>query len=684
MKYCHNCGAPLADDVRFCTACGTPLDPPETEPAMPEPPVTPEMPEMPEMPESAPEMPVMPGETLPPEPPKKRKKRIWLWILIPVVVLALAAGALYYFLVWNAPQARVQRAWQKTAEALETEVGRPENLMAFAEALQGPLSEQRSLNALLSFESDGETLSAEIHTQRDNAARRLGGTAELTMPWGEGTLPISFYGDAEEVQLTLPGITDDVYSIPTHGFAEAYANSALGEMLGELDSLDDIDLFPEETAKDPALSGDLQEKLQSFGDSLKVTKAGTSVLTLDGRSVSVTNYDIDFSKKQLTRLCRAFCDAYEIDFSVNIGVEMSTDTVINELVDSMRTPLHVSVDGDGMVRAWEMTVRDSGTDTTVRIQLAGEENPWNRIEVWTAENDAEPKALFVCGLSKLDGVLTLAVGDEAGSYGVQLVLDDAAQTLTARLSMDYSAKQIDLFTMRYGTEDGGAQLNVTVDLTEQEGPVASLDLQWAALETQPEALSDSPVGLFDLSEDELTALEESIGEQIALLLYGGNMMTDDTDAVLTGTWKTQVDLTPELIDALNGAMGLDLQIDDPTVLTMLVTFDEDGSYSMDYDAKALREEINALEDALCEKYPVQEALLKQAFAGLQLDVDGSSGTYAASNGILYLTQTGEDWENIIYYSVEDNKLYLTPPQDEDNSEAPLFGSEYPMVLERVD
>ena len=129
----------------------------------------------------------------------------------------------------------------------------------------------------------------------------------------------------------------------------------------------------------------------------------------------------------------------------------------------------------------------------------------------------------------------------------------------------------------------------------------------------------------------------------------------------------------------------DLQMDDPTVMTMLVTFEEDGSYHMDYDAKALREELNALEDALCEKYPNQEALLKQAFAGLQLDVDGSSGTYTASNGILYLTQSGEDWEDILYYSVEDNKLYLTPPQDEESGDwGGVFGSEYPMVFERVD
>lgn len=226
---------------------------------------------------------------------------------------------------------------------------------------------------------------------------------------------------------------------------------------------------------------------------------------------------------------------------------------------------------------------------------------------------------------------------------------------------------------------------MTLDLPDQLDAKATLDLHWAALETQPEALSDSPVGLFDLSEDELMALQESIGAQITRLLYGEDMTTGETDAVLTGTWKMQVDLTPNLLDALNDALGLDLQMDDPTVMTMLVTFEEDGSYHMDYDAKALREELNALEDALCEKYPDQEALLKQAFAGLQLDVDGSSGTYTASNGILYLTQSGEDWEDILYYSVEDNKLYLTPPQDEESGDwGGMFGSEYPMVFERVD
>ena len=65
-------------------------------------------------------------------------------------------------------------------------------------------------------------------------------------------------------------------------------------------------------------------------------------------------------------------------------------------------------------------------------------------------------------------------------------------------------------------------------------------------------------------------------------------------------------------------------------------------------------------------------------------MDGSSGTYTASNGILYLTQSGEDWEDILYYSVEDNKLYLTPPQDEESGDwGGVFGSEYPMVFERV-
>ena len=452
------------------------------------------------------------------------------------------------------------------------------------------------------------------------------------------------------IQLTLPGITDEVYSIPAHGLAEAYADSALGEMLGELGSVEDLDLFPEETARDPALSADLQDKLRTFGDSLKVTKAGTSVLTLDGRSVPVTNYDIDFSKKQLTRLCRAFCDAYEIDFTVNMGVKMSTDTVIGELIDSVRTPLHVSVDGDGMVRAWEMTTRESGTDTTVRILLAGEENPWNRIEVWTAEDDAEPEVLFVCGLSGLDGVLTLAVGDETGSYGLQLVLDDAAQSLTARLSMDYGAEQIDLLTVSYGTADGGAQLTATLDLTEQQGLPGTLAMHWTALETQPEALSDSPVGLFDLSEDELTALEKSIGAQIARLLYGEDMTTGETDAVLTGTWKMQVDLTPDLLDALNDALGLDLQMDDPTVMTMLVTFEEDGNVYQIVEfqhvkpgkgAAFVRTKIrNVITGSVVEKTYNPTAKFPTAY------IERREMTYSYKDGDLYYFMDNETYEQI--------------------------------------
>lgn len=72
------------------------------------------------------------------------------------------------------------------------------------------------------------------------------------------------------------------------------------------------------------------------------------------------------------------------------------------------------------------------------------------------------------------------------------MLDDAAQSLTARLSMNYGAEQIDLLTVSYGTADGGAQLTATLDLTEQQGPLGTLSMHWTALETQPEALSDSP------------------------------------------------------------------------------------------------------------------------------------------------------------------------------------------------
>ena len=127
-------------------------------------------------------------------------------------------------------------------------------------------------------------------------------------------------------------------------------------------------------------------------------------------------------------------------------------------------------------------------------------------------------------------------------------------------------------------------------------------------------------------------------------------------------------------------------MDDPTVMTMLVTFEEDGSYHMDYDAKALREELNALEDALCEKYPDQEALLKQAFCRFAAPMwTAHPGPIRPRTASLHLTQSGEDWRISSTIPWRTISRHSTPPQDEESGDwGGVFGSEYPMVFERVD
>ena len=123
------------------------------------------------------------------------------------------------------------------------------------------------------------------------------------------------------------------------------------------------------------------------------------------------------------------------------------------------------------------------------------------------------------------------------------------------------------------------------------------------------------------------------------------MTTGETDAVLTGTWKMQVDLAPNLLDALNDALGLDLQMDDPTVMTMLVTFEEDGLSLIHICAAHKADDVPRL-------HPLP---------------DGKS--LGIGRCLLYTS----------------NKLYLTPPQDEESGDwGGMFGSEYPMVFERVD
>ena len=83
--------------------------------------------------------------------------------------------------------------------------------------------------------------------------------------------------------------------------------------------------------------------------------------------------------------------------------------------------------------------------------------------------------------------------------------------------------------------------------------------------------------------------------------------------------------------------------------------------------------------------PFREALLKQAFAGFAARCGRLiRDLYGLERHPLPDAERGTG-RDILYYSVEDNKAYLTPPQDEEAATgAECSASEYPMVFDRAD
>lgn len=143
MKFCHKCGKELADEVKFCTGCGTkcprkvtetvqppvtpepvpqPIPVPQPEPApMPQPesipvpqpePVAQPIPEPVFQPEAAPQPMEAPVAVAEPEQPKKGKGKLILFISAGVLTVAMVAGGIFLGYYFGAQQ-KVLRAWDE-------------------------------------------------------------------------------------------------------------------------------------------------------------------------------------------------------------------------------------------------------------------------------------------------------------------------------------------------------------------------------------------------------------------------------------------------------------------------------------------------------------------------------------------------------------------------------------------
>ncbi len=553
---CSHCGAAMPEDGSFCPACGTPVPEPVNA-AAPEQqtPVSEEAPAVPETidcsEESAiseeaviPEEVAIPGEAAAPEELSKphSKKKLVAGIVAAVAVLALVGGLLWYFLVYNTPQNRLERAIEKTEAQLREALGESERLQTLLENAKalcerreytlsmelhsnveqdltavgfGTLNSRHDFEAALHYSFEREALAAAIKYVEQIST--TGSTNELPDLTDRNTeKEINLYADREQAQVQTAD-SDKVYTVPLSDFGKqleqspwkrVIAMSGVDEKVQELFPLLEINLFPDFSEKAVKAAGGkplvrfldsltMEETDDTITDAPKeltvfVCKPDTEALSQADRRLGVYLMEQMFGKafaeqgETLSAQAESIYDAFE-DFRIYFGVN-----------------------ADGCLSAVEITFETDEATAGVVFLLEGEGNLFESFRVRVYE-DGEQTEDTLSGslLPKQDGfVLTL---QGAGFGSVSLLVNDREGTLKVTQEGGLTELPYSDFMGGLGTEmlqdDEPTEVVVTYGTTE-EG-------LWFAYEDDERTVRY----VFDALQEEPKPLEGELAD--ALQLFPG-------------------------------------------------------------------------------------------------------------------------------------------------------------------
>lgn len=190
------------------------------------------------------------------------------------------------------------------------------------------------------------------------------------------------------------------------------------------------------------------------------------------------------------------------------------------------------------------------------------------------------------------------------------------------------------------------------------------------------------------------------------------------DATIIGTWANEIDATT----MINGYLGLDDEMSqyikfDEFIVTVNVTFNENGTYKMSIDEEATNESFQKVKKAVSDGlYKYLEDIIKEAgyditveefleFAETDFDTmlnetinDGAvnqminimqaEGKYKVEENKLYMTETADDeFDNEKYqvFTLTDDTLTLTESvgDETESEESTQDDDEYPKIFKRV-
>ena len=636
--------------------------------------------------------------TQPPAQPKKKRK-LWLWILIAVLGLALIGAALFYFLYWNAPGNRILRAWEKSEASFEEITGNAPALMGALDNLGGLMDEGKytSDTSFQYYAEDDASIFLDCRNNIDRDAKLTDGyvTADISSLEQDILLELRYSGNEEDLLLQIPDLLSDTYSIPLKSFGDEFANSPLINSLGiDASSLSgaQINLFPERITWEKLKEAN-QDSYDQFVDSLKFEKLDKIELTDSyGEPRTITPYQISCDTALLETFLKG-CLEYYVNNAVTLSLDIDDDFVLSEIYDSISNVV-LGIDDRGYLAYLAFDVEGE----YIEIRIVGSENPWNCIEICT---DGEKEAIVVFE-SAPDG-FDISFYDTY-SQVFEISVDDVAGDITFAPYYDADGLALDnSIRLSYWCYEDKTEFSLHYD--ENPSLYAEVSLTVCPLMEAPVMLDDEGRNLLSMTEMDYAFLLLEIAENVKD--NPNYAWLNDLMAVkdLEGTWVCEYDVTEEWMESLQNEAGIPVELDltEPAMVEITLRFEEDNQFEVNLDAEGLSgalEQIMAYVVEYTIELTYQEAeangMSREEFDAAFMESSGmtiseyvqntinemdlgkldtsmfnnASGSYNVKDGTIeFYEGWDETADTICLFTIEDDELALT---DIDTWEALTF------------
>lgn len=499
MKKCPNCGWQNEDERTDCLTCGAPLE--NTAPASPEEPGCPPEQPCPEQPFEQQPFAQQPFDApLPEEPqPRKSRKGLGVGLISGLLVVALAAVAVFLIRYYTNPMRKIAAALEKTSKALtEQFAGLPE-LQAMADDNNMSFDKQKyTMEINYTYEiPDFGGIYLNLSQNYDAEAARMDGNLALGIA-DVGALRAQYAADNDALQVKSEQL-----------FGDTLLQGDVKELLESINVLADRELFDTSEElnlfeqQDPdALAEAWKEAcapaLEAYVKSLEPEKLETST---EGTH-TWTRYEMAGDPEAQQALADSFMEFLngiqgyqqlkrQAPMLTDEGEESSWEEFESKFIDILaHGTFTLSLDERGYLVASEFTYEDYA----IGLRLEGEENPWEKFVLLDAG-----KEVFTGSIAVHEGKLVFSLwipyGDETTS--VNLVYTDATGDYT--LSFDSMGESITLEgTMKL--EDGNFRFTTG---TEVESIGIQCELTMKALAAAPQALTGAKtLDMLNMSEEE--------------------------------------------------------------------------------------------------------------------------------------------------------------------------------------